>query len=108
MTFRDIDSKFIGTGTGVIVLGMMRAEVIRACDYEYRALRLALFVNQLSAVRRGLGVTTSPMKRFPEFTSPTTSQSDFGVCIEPVIGRCPFPLRNPNGYDPRGLRQLSL
>ena len=52
MTFRDIDSKFIGTGTGVIVLGMMRVEVIRACNYEYRALRLALNVlDQLSAVR---------------------------------------------------------
>ena len=43
MTFRDTDSKFIGTGTGVIVLDMMRVEVIRACDYEYRASRLALF-----------------------------------------------------------------
>ena len=43
MTFRNIDSKSIGTGTGVIVLGMVRAEVIRACDYECWALRLALF-----------------------------------------------------------------
>ena len=43
MTFRNIDSKSIGTGTEVIVLGMMLLEVIRACDYEYRALRLALF-----------------------------------------------------------------
>ena len=43
MTFRDTDSKFIGTGTGVIVLGMMLAEVIRVCDCGCRALRLALF-----------------------------------------------------------------